>query len=353
MLELFKVFTIFFIFHKSTVYAWQVRDLTKSEEQVKDFMIGVNETIINTCKQFIPQISLEFHKGQLGRIGVFGGSVEYTGAPFFGAMAALRTGADMSYIFCVQSAAVAIKSYSPELMVLPCLDMDDPIERMKPWLIKLNALLIGPGLGRHDKNVTENIIKIIKFAKNLWDESLPLIIDADGFFILYDHPDLLKGYPGQIYLTPNIVEFVELASIILQIDKKNITPKKHLRQLATKFGPKVLILLKGREDQIAQCDIIVTSLTQGSARRCGGQGDLLAGCLATFAAWIDKSEYSDCGAYTPEILAAFSASSVVKLANKLAFQKKGRGLIASDMLDNMHLAYDMLFSSNSLSNMKQ
>ena len=76
-----------------------------------------------------------------GRIGVIGGSRQYTGAPFYAAMAALKLvssnkacsgdclitwlmhvlcvvqGADLVTVFCAQDAAVAIKSYSPELMV--------------------------------------------------------------------------------------------------------------------------------------------------------------------------------------------------------------------------------------------
>lgn len=54
---------------------------------------------------------------QLGRVGVFGGSEDYTGAPYFASMAALRTGADLTYVFTAEEAAPALKGYSPELMV--------------------------------------------------------------------------------------------------------------------------------------------------------------------------------------------------------------------------------------------
>lgn len=57
------------------------------------------------------------YKGQHGRLGIIGGSVEYTGAPYYAATAALRAGADLATVFCAEEAATAIKCYSPELMV--------------------------------------------------------------------------------------------------------------------------------------------------------------------------------------------------------------------------------------------
>lgn len=48
---------------------------------------------------------------------MFGGSEDYTGAPYFASMSALRTGADLAYVFTAEEAAPAIKAYSPELMV--------------------------------------------------------------------------------------------------------------------------------------------------------------------------------------------------------------------------------------------
>ena len=43
--------------------------------------------------------SSKFHKGQAGKIGVVGGCEEYTGAPYFAAMSALRMGADLAHVF--------------------------------------------------------------------------------------------------------------------------------------------------------------------------------------------------------------------------------------------------------------
>ena len=41
------------------------------------------------------------------------GSFEFTGAPYYTALSALKIGADMAHIFCSKSAANPIKTYSP------------------------------------------------------------------------------------------------------------------------------------------------------------------------------------------------------------------------------------------------
>lgn len=90
-------------------------------------------------------------KGDNGIVGVFGGSKEYTGAPYFCAIAALRGGCDLSYVFCHSSAASSIKALAPDLIVIP---FNDPeVEKsLEASLERVNCLVIGPGLSRSDQN---------------------------------------------------------------------------------------------------------------------------------------------------------------------------------------------------------
>lgn len=309
-----------------------------------NYIREIDKTILSECKNFIPCLSTEQYKGERGRIGVFGGSIEYTGAPYFGAMASLRTGADMVYVFCASTAAVPIKSYSPELMVLPCLDSEKALDTIKPWLTRLHGILVGPGLGRNE-TVTQNIIEMIEFLKDDDDGAIPMVFDADAFYILYSHPALLQGYPNQVYLTPNIKEFKRLASKILGVkDVESIDPRYHLKVLAEKMGPKVTILLKGKNDMIAHCDVVTRSKLSGSPRRSGGQGDLLAGCLTTMAVWLDMAEFWRPKVHlTHEQLVGYAASAVLKVASEITYKEKGRSLIASDILLELHNAFNVLF----------
>ena len=70
-------------------------------------------------------LSYDSHKGSSGRVGVLGGSGDFTGAPFYAAMASLKAGSDLSFVFCAKEAALPIKSYSPELMVTPVYSVDE------------------------------------------------------------------------------------------------------------------------------------------------------------------------------------------------------------------------------------
>lgn len=76
-------------------------------------------------------------------------------------------GADLVYVFCAKEAGVVIKSYSPELIVLPILDQLNAVEHIEPWLERLHVVLIGPGLGRLPSTfaVIEGIINTCRSKK--------------------------------------------------------------------------------------------------------------------------------------------------------------------------------------------
>lgn len=80
--------------------------------------------LMEQIRVFVPRLTHDLRKGSCGKIGVVGGSLEYTGAPYFAAITALRMGADLSHVFCTSAAAVPIKSYSPEIIVHPLLSND-------------------------------------------------------------------------------------------------------------------------------------------------------------------------------------------------------------------------------------
>ncbi|WAQ98310.1 NNRD-like protein, partial [Mya arenaria] len=156
-------------------------------------------------KAFIPPLLSSAHKGECGRIGVVGGCQEYTGAPYFAAISALKLGADLSHVFCTKEAAPVIKSYSPELIVHPLLDSSNCAKEIEEWLPRLHAIVLGPGLGR-SVGVLENACSVIQQAK---ERRLPLVVDADGLFLVTQDPQIIAGYDLAI-LTPNVAEFARL-----------------------------------------------------------------------------------------------------------------------------------------------
>lgn len=58
-------------------------------------MASATKDILSKLQRIIPPMLDKFHKGQLGRVAVIGGSEDYTGAPYFSAMASARLGCDM------------------------------------------------------------------------------------------------------------------------------------------------------------------------------------------------------------------------------------------------------------------
>ncbi len=83
--------------------------------------------------------------------------------------------------------------------------MATAVKEIAPWIGRMHALIIGPGLGR-DEVTLSCVVGLIEAAKAA---NLPLILDADGLFLLTKHPNIIKDYP-LVTLSPNAVEFTRL-----------------------------------------------------------------------------------------------------------------------------------------------
>ena len=119
-------------FHMVTYFKWLnfllLMDLSNmfTTKIALSSVITINgrSIIAKISQHLIPQLTPQSYKGQMGRIGVIGGSSEYTGAPYYAGESALKFGADLLFIFCASQAAIPIKCYSPELMVSPFYDTE-------------------------------------------------------------------------------------------------------------------------------------------------------------------------------------------------------------------------------------
>ncbi|KAJ9611813.1 YjeF family domain-containing protein [Exophiala oligosperma] len=316
-------------------------------------MSAASRAMLGKVRKLVPPMLEKFHKGQLGRVAVIGGSADYTGAPYFSAMASARLGCDLSYVFCEPSAAQTIKSYSPNLMVSPILRSTASIspaqkereptgeELAKPildMLPRLHVLVIGPGLGRDV--ITQKQVKAVIHAARKHDPPVPMVLDADALWLVQTDPDLIKGHKECI-LTPNVVEFGRLAKAV-GTDQDNSDPAKACQTLSNALGG-VCILQKGAVDYISQGVDTTISDFQGGLKRSGGQGDTLTGSLGTFLAWRELYHEAlwDIG---PEkmtreetlLVAAFGGSAITRECSRRAFAKRQRSLQASDLTEEVH-----------------
>lgn len=309
-----------------------------------------------TFEHIIPRLDGENHKGQHGKVSVIGGCQEFTGAPFYAAFSAMQAGADYGNIFCTASAATAIKSYAPELIVHPC--MLESRELRSTWedvgidedtfrkaaqqamtglsasIEKSSCLVIGPGLGK-DPIMRHTCAQAIHAARA---GGVPIVIDADALGIVADNPDLVRGYARAI-LTPNAPEFWRLAEA-LQIDHGKQQPHDApdiVKQVAQALDGPVLVA-KGRRDTVCWDGTLRYSSSVGCPRRCGGQGDILSGVLATTVSWAmaysRRQKYDQASEEPLAIVeSVLAAANVVRQAAQVAFEKRGRSTVARDIMD--------------------
>lgn len=339
------------------------------------------------ARSIIPALTFADHKGSMGRIGVLGGSKDYTGAPFYASSAALKFGADLSYVFTSEEAALPIKSYSPELMVTAVyrdhlVDDQQPVhvqqqeveraaEIVQSFLPRLHVLLIGPGLGRRPQ-VMDMVSRIVGAARRA---GLPMVIDADGLWWAAQNLSLLHG--SLCLLTPNAAELDRLLAAAKAALSSAALPAEHaeellqdlasdslqvrVRALSVALG-RVTILVKGQADLLTDGSDVYLLEDRGSPRRCGGQGDLLAGSVAVALHWSHRrggaveglglcaeglrreEELSavPSAAGPNGLLAGLLAASVIKAAGRMAFAERGRSMTSPDVLDKVGAAFASL-----------
>ncbi|KAJ5974278.1 YjeF C-terminal domain carbohydrate kinase-like protein [Penicillium waksmanii] len=342
-----------------------------------------SKILFSKVRKIVPPMLEKFHKGQLGRVAVIGGCVDYTGAPYFSAIASAKLadsylGCDMSHVLCERSAAPVVKSYSPNLMVHPILPSSDTVKDPKSidapalagpiisMLSRLNALVIGPGLGR-DGVTLQVVAEVIKEARS---RSIPFVLDADGLIVVTEDPNIIKGYKDCI-LTPNVVEFGRLAKALgikvasqADISKNENSDNSNqetdaCEELSKALGG-VTIIQKGPHDVISNGVTSIISNLEGAADR----GDTLTGSLGTMLAWRAayhnklwdsgekdnekeaqskedvqaelESEDKRMSPTTTLLLAAWAGSSITRECSRKAFELKGRSMQASDLTDEVH-----------------
>ncbi|KAI9372086.1 Ribokinase-like protein [Aspergillus egyptiacus] len=344
-----------------------------------------SKVLFQKARKLVPPMLEKFHKGQQGRVAVIGGSLDYTGAPYFSAMASARLGCDLSHVICEASAATVIKSYSPNLMVHPILPSSNSVKDPKSidapslagpiiaMLPRLHSLVIGPGLGR-DSVTLKVVTEVMKEARS---RSIPFVLDADGLLIASENPALVKGYKDCI-LTPNVNEFSRLAQalgievpslaqIASDSNGGDMTSREAeaCEKLANALGG-VTIIQKGPHDVISNGVTSVVSDIQGGLKRSGGQGDTLTGSLGTLLGWRaayhnalwDSGEQENSkearskqdiqaelesdrrmSPATTLLVAAWAGSAITRECSRRAFKAKGRSMQASDLTDEVHESF--------------
>ena len=218
---------------------------------------------------------------------------------------------------------------------------DQIFQNVIEMIPRVHVIVIGPGLGR-DSLMHETCARVITEAKKV---NMPFVLDADGLYLAQTRPELVQGYKECI-LTPNVVEFGRLAKS-KGVDPNDGDQTQVCAKLAKAFGG-VTIIQKGALDYISNGEETLISDLEGGLKRSGGQGDTLTGSLGTLLAYrkayIDRIWDHENDLKGPELLmlAAFGGSSITRECSRLAFKKYGRSLQASDLTEQVPIAFNTL-----------
>lgn len=238
--------------------------------------------------QLLPERKLESHKGDYGKILLLCGSIGYTGAAALSAMGALRVGAGLVFLGVPESIyeIEAVKLTEPIVFPLPQQDGmigSKAIDILLPKLEMMDAVLIGPGLGRA-KTVEEVICEVLKSFDG------PVVLDADGINAMLAHKDILRGRSAPTILTPHEGEFVRFTGVVPE-DRQ-----KAAEELAKQLD--VIVLLKGYRTVITDGRTTYINPTGNPGMAVGGSGDVLSGVITgLLGQGIDPLMSAACGAW--------------------------------------------------------
>ena len=228
------------------------------------------------------------HKGNYGKVLLLCGSKGYTGAAYFSAMGALRSGSGVVYLGVPESIyeIEAVKLSEPVVFSLADKNgkiSSDAISIISEYLSKMDAVLIGPGLG-----FSEDVFRVTEYVLSHF--AGPVIIDADGINVISGHTDILRDRTAPTILTPHDGEFRRLGGILYDDRQKSAS------DLATKLN--AIVLLKGYRTVITDGIECYVNLTGNPGMAKGGSGDVLAGIIVSLLGQgLSPIDAAACGAY--------------------------------------------------------
>lgn len=241
-----------------------------------------------TVLSLLPDRNPWGHKGEFGKLLLLCGSRGYTGAAFFAAMGALRSGAGLVFLGVPESiyGIEAVKLNEPVIFPLPDADgrlSADAVPEILSRLPRMDAVLVGPGLGQ-----SEGTLAVVRAV--LEKAECPVVVDADGINILRAHRDLLRGRKSPTILTPHDGEFARLGGIIGE--------DRMAAAAALADDLRCVVLLKGHETCVTDGVNGYINPTGNPGMAVGGSGDVLAGVItALLGAGLLPLEAAACGAW--------------------------------------------------------
>ena len=235
----------------------------------------------------LPDRAVDAHKGDFGKILLLCGSKGYTGAAYLAAQACLRSGAGLVFLGVPESIYQIEAVKLNEAIVFSLPDEDGKlsaaaIPEILERLPKMDAVLIGPGLGQ-----SEGVVQVVK--KVLECAACPVVLDADGINVMVAHKDILRERTNATILTPHAGEFARLGG---DAGQRIAAAEAMAKDLGC------ILLLKGHGTVITDGTNTYINPTGNPGMAVGGSGDVLAGIIAALLGQgIEPLQAAACGAW--------------------------------------------------------
>lgn len=284
--------------------------------------ININVIDQKIAENIMPKRKANSHKGDYGKLFIVGGSKGLTGAPAMAAEAALRCGCGLVTVGIPENLNDIMETKLTEPMTLPLSQTDGFIDSASAAEILkkaegCDALVFGPGIGRKPE-ITDILREILKNSK------IPVIIDADGLYVLSKDMDMLFGCSCNLIFTPHEMEFSRLTGYSPEEIQKNRLSLSE--KFASELG--VTLVLKGAKTIVTTPEgKQYINITGNDGMATGGSGDVLAGMIGAFLA-------RGCTECEAAVLGVYCHG----LAGDKAAEILGKdSLMPSDIISSIHL----------------
>ncbi len=282
----------------------EVVDIGFSQKKIKS---KCRENSPDLWKQYFPWKKTFGHKYSRGRVIVYGGQKEFTGATILSAQAALRTGTGSVKIICSKNTLQIYSIKFPSVLKKEINNINQLEDFLKKE--KITSFLIGPGAGSNKKikEITKLILKKVKHV----------ILDADALTCFRgDLKSLYSLLNKDKIITPHIGEFHKIFPNIKKnlsnIDKAFIASRLIRSNIILK-GPNTVVVSYNKKIVINEHDSPELAVI--------GSGDVLSGLVASLVGQKKMNPF-------------LAGCAATWLHGDVA-RHYGKGLIAEDLVHGM------------------
>ena len=300
---------------------------------MSDMSYNVKSVFAEDVIALYPRLPKRANKGSCGRVLAICGSYDrqgaaMSGAAYFSASAAYRSGAGIVEIFTAEEIFSALASSLPEAVYSLYGNGEQESEicaRVKRSLSLADCVIIGCGLGK--SKISRAILKTV-----IENADCPLVLDADALNIISENQDMLSLLPEaqrhRTVVTPHPREMMRLCGkSVDEILKSTVAT-------AVDFAREyqIICLLKDNQTVISDGEAAYVNHSGNPGMASAGMGDILSGIIGAMLARENLKSKS--GRDEPDYTLSVAVAAYIHgIAGDMARDEFGEySLMASDLL---------------------